>query len=233
MISLKNVSKKFTVGTEEVLALSNINLQIKEGEFVVIVGPSGSGKSTLLHLIAGLDSPSTGTITISNTNLKNYNDKKISSYRNKSVGMIFQDFKLHPNLTIEENTQIPLMFDQRKKFKKSTAIKKAKEILAELGLQQRLHHKPSQISGGQKQRAAIARALIMNPKIILADEPTGNLDSQTGHEIINLLKQSHQKRKNILIVVTHDANIAKHASRIIEIKDGMLKEKNNFKKFMH
>lgn len=232
MIQLQKVSKTYYTGSESVRALKNIDLEINKGEFVVIVGPSGSGKSTLLHLIAGLDKPTKGKIIVEEKDINSLSDADLSDYRNKKIGVVFQDFKLHPDLTIHENIQIPLMFNKGNKYDRIKAQKRAADILKEVAIHTRINHKPSQISGGQKQRAAIARALIMDPEIILADEPTGNLDSQTGAEIIKQLKQIHKKRGNILIVVTHDKNIAKHATRIIEIQDGDLKEKNHFNKFM-
>lgn len=226
-IQLNNVSKTYTVGTESIEALKNIDLTIKEGEFLAIVGPSGSGKSTLLHLIGGLDAPTKGTITIGKQEIGTLNDTDLSTYRSQKVGFIFQDFKLQPHLTALENVRMPQLFS-RAKTKQSP-----KAILEKVGLGKRLHHKPTEISGGQKQRVAIARALINKPDIIIADEPTGNLDSITGKKIIDLLKKIHKESGITMIIVTHDQNIAKHAHRIVEITDGKLKEKNNFKKFMN
>jgi len=230
-ISLREVGKSYRTGDESVEALKNISLEINKGEFIVIVGPSGSGKSTLLHLIGGLDTASEGEVIVEGKLLTSLNDKKLSRYRNKEIGFIFQDFHLHKGLNLVENVEIPLMFSETKNRKETSMQKKAAEILSSVGLKSRLNHRPSQISGGQKQRVAIARALINNPKIVLADEPTGNLDSQTGKKIITLLKRLHKEKNITMLVVTHDREIAKHAERIIEIKDGRLIEKNHFDKF--
>lgn len=230
-IQLNNVSKSYTVGAESVEALKNITLSIKKGEFLAIVGPSGSGKSTLLHLIGGLDAPTEGEIIVDGTELTLLSDRQLSKYRNADIGFIFQDFHLQPYLTATENVEIPLMFATSRKRKIATIEKKAKQLMAAVGLSSRLHHRPSEISGGQKQRVAIARALIGSPKILLADEPTGNLDSVTGKKIIQLLKKVHKDKKITVVVVTHDHEIAKYADRIVEIKDGVLITKNRFRKF--
>jgi len=231
LISLENIGKIYTVGNESIEALKDINIRIAKGEFVVIVGPSGSGKSTLLHLIGGLDKPTSGIIKIDGKILNNLGDKKLSQYRNRDVGLVFQDFHLHPHLNIVENVEMPLIFAGARKRKEATLEKKAKELLTSVGLKERLTHRPSEISGGQKQRVAIARALINKPKIILADEPTGNLDSQTGKKIITLLKRLHGEKETTMIIVTHDREIARYAERIMEIKDGRLIEENKFEKF--
>lgn len=222
MIELKNIHKLYRMGDETVEALKNINLTIKDGEFVAIMGPSGSGKSTLLHLIGGLDKPTDGEINVDGKNLLTMKDKELSHYRNKEIGFVFQDFHLQSHLTLLENVEIPLMFATGKTRKDSTMKKRAKEMLEQVDVGERMHHRPSEISGGQKQRAAIARAIVNKPNMLLADEPTGNLDSQTGKSIIALLRQLHLKEKITLIVVTHDPEIAKQAERIIEIKDGSI-----------
>jgi len=231
LISLKNVGKIYTAGNEQVEALKDITLEIAEGEFVVIVGPSGSGKSTLLHLIGGLDTPTSGEIKVGGRILGDMKDRQISRYRNREIGFIFQDFHLQPHLNIVENVEIPLMFSGTRKRKEATIAKKAKELLMSIGLKDRLKHRPSEISGGQKQRVAIARALINKPKIILADEPTGNLDSVTGKKTITLLKRLHKENAVTMIIVTHDREITRYAERIVEIKDGRLIEQNKFEKF--
>jgi putative ABC transport system ATP-binding protein len=231
LIKLDKVSKTYKVGTEEIEALRFIDLEIEKGEFVVIVGPSGSGKSTLLHLIGGLDKPTSGEILVEGITLNKMKDRPLSKYRNGKIGFIFQDFHLQNYLNLVENVEIPLMFSHSKIRKESTMQKKAKNILDSIGLKERLNHHPNQISGGQKQRVAIARALINDPKIILADEPTGNLDSITGNKIIKLLKRIHKEKGVTVVVVTHDREIAKHADRIIEIKDGQILGQNNFEKF--
>ena len=229
MIEIKDVSKIYHVGNEEVEALSGVSLSIKEGEFVAIVGPSGSGKSTLLHLIAGLDKPSYGEVIVQKKDLAKTSDSVLSKYRNRTIGFIFQEFHLLSHLSILENVKVPLMFASHEE--KASHEKKASELLEDLGLGERLHHKPHEISGGQKQRVAIARALINTPKIILADEPTGNLDSVTGKSILDLLKKIHKQKKLTLIIVTHDREIAKAAQRVIEIKDGKLVVKKSPTKF--
>lgn len=234
MIRLNAVSKTYLIGEEKVQALRNITLQIESGEFVVIVGPSGSGKSTLLHLIGGLDSPTSGEVEIEGGNLKDLTDAELSAYRNRDVGFVFQEFNLLPHLNIVENVQMPLTFRKTSDSKTSSEIgskKKAIEILNQFDLKKRLKHNPNQISGGQKQRVAIARALINHPKMILADEPTGNLDSQTGKTIIQILKKLHRQQKITMIIVTHDRDIAEFADRVIEIKDGQILKKSNYKKF--
>lgn len=232
MIKISNLSKIYSIGGLKVHALKNVSLDIKKGEFLVIVGPSGSGKSTLMHLMGGLDKPSSGMIEVDGENLAVLGDKQLSCFRNRKIGFIFQDFKLHPHLSILENIKIPLILNKSKRFKHTTIHKKAASMLNEVGLEHRANHKPDQISGGQKQRAAIARALVNGPSIILADEPLGDLDSVTGAKIINLLKEIHKKKKITMIVVTHDMSIAKQATRMVEIKDGTLVTKNKFKKFL-
>ncbi len=231
MIELKNVKKIYRTYDEEVLALKGINLSIADGEFVAIVGPSGSGKSTLLHLIGGLDKPTEGEVIVEGKNLAALKDRDLSRYRNKEIGFVFQDFNLQSHLTLLENVEVPLMFAGGKKRKEATMQKKAKQLLEAVEVGERMNHRPSEISGGQKQRAAIARAIINKPHILLADEPTGNLDSVTGKSIIDLLKQLHKNENMTLIVVTHDREISKYAERVVEIKDGRLLEKNTFSKF--
>jgi putative ABC transport system ATP-binding protein len=231
MIELKNISRIYRVGDESITALKDISLKINDGEFIAIVGPSGSGKSTLLHLIGGLDKSTGGEILVDGKNIQKLKDRELSEYRNKKIGFVFQDFHLQPHLTLLENVEIPLLFAGGKKRKEAVMQKKAKELLELVDVGERMNHRPAEISGGQKQRTAIARAIINNPHILLADEPTGNLDSQTGNAIIALLKKLHQKEKMTVIVVTHDHEIAKNAGRIIEIKDGKLIESKRFEKF--
>ena len=232
MIRLKHIQRNYDIGEGRVTALQKLSLEINDGELMAIVGPSGSGKSTLLHLIGGLDRPSAGSIEVNGNVLEKMNDSSLSQYRNHQIGFIFQDFHLLPHLTLWENVQMPILLSKDKKNHKTQAEKEAKKWLDTLGLQERIHHKPHQVSGGQKQRASIARALVHKPKILLADEPTGNLDSLTGKKIIALLKEIHRTTKMTMIIATHDKEIAAFANRIIEIKDGHLITKNHAESYM-
>ncbi len=221
IIELRNVTKTFHLGDEVLNALDNLNLGIRAGEFVAITGPSGSGKSTLANIIGGLDRPTSGTITVDGEDLSHMRDGKLSAYRNHHIGFVFQSFNLQGTQTALENVMLPLIFS-RVKTKERKA--RATECLQAVGLGERLKHRPSQLSGGQRQRVAIARALVVKPSIIIADEPTGNLDSQRGDEIIRLLKDLN-KQGITLIIITHDNNIARQAGRIIQIHDGKLTER--------
>lgn len=221
VIQLENVTKTYQLGGESVLALDKIELTIQEGEFVAIVGPSGSGKSTLANIIGGMDICDSGDVIIHKTNLSKANDTILSEYRNKTIGFVFQNFNLQANYTALENVAVPLVLA---KVPIKVRNQKAQECLEVVGLGDRLRHKPAEMSGGQRQRVAIARALANNPKIIIADEPTGNLDSKKSNEIIDLLKQLN-KQGLTLIIITHDPDIASEAGRIISIHDGKLKEK--------
>lgn len=218
MITLTDVSKKFVSGKSANLALIDISLEIKEGEFVAITGPSGSGKSTLLHLIGGLDKPTKGQIIVDNKNINLLSDNDLSGYRNQNVGFVFQEFYLDPLLTVIQNISIPQLFNHPSSSDKIHAEKLSREV----GLSEKIATPVSELSGGQKQRVAIARALMNSPKIILADEPTGNLDSKTGEKILELLKKLHKEHKVTLLIATHDEEIAKAADRIIKIEDGKL-----------
>lgn len=219
MIQLKNICKKFVSGKTSNSALSDINLSIKEGEFVALMGPSGSGKSTLLNLMGGLESPSEGTILINEKDISEHGDKELSHYRNNTIGFIFQEFHLEQFLTVKENVLLPTHFNHPSKHDEAYAEKLIKEV--ELG--NKIDSKITELSGGQKQRTAIARALINHPKIILADEPTGNLDFKTGETIIGLLKSLHKIHKTTLIIATHDHAVAKAAGRIVHIEDGKIR----------
>lgn len=218
MIQLKNIYKKFVDGKVVVHALHDINLEIKKGEFVALTGPSGSGKTSVLNLIGGLDSPTSGTIFIDQKDISNYTDKELSRYRNESVGFVFQEFHLEPFLTVLENVLLPTYFNHHKK----TDEHRAKELISEIGISEKAHSRVNQLSGGQKQRTAIARALINNPQIIIADEPTGNLDVATGGKIIEILGKLHKEHGLTIIIATHDEGIAHRADRIIKIKDGKI-----------
>jgi putative ABC transport system ATP-binding protein len=218
MIKVKNVFKTYKMGKEELTVLSDVSIKIEEGEFVAIVGHSGSGKSTLMNLIGGLDRPSNGTIEIDGQDISKLKDKTMAKYRNQNIGFVFQSFNLEPTLTALENVMMPLMFSGiREKKRKEMAV----DALKLVGLEDRMKHKPTELSGGQRQRVSIARALANEAKIILADEPTGNLDSKTGANIMNLLKSLKEKGYTI-IMVTHNMEEAKNADRIIRIKDGMI-----------
>lgn len=213
-----NLSKTYGSKESKVNALDNININIEKGEFVAIIGPSGSGKSTLLHLLGGLERLSGGSIKVNGKDISKLKDKDLAEYRRKEVGFVFQQYNLIPVLNVEENIELPLMLgnDDIDEIYIS-------ELIDILGLKERKKHLPSQLSGGQQQRVAIGRALSTKPSIILADEPTGNLDSKTTEEVMELLKKSIKKYNQTLIVITHDQNIAKKADRIINIVDGHIK----------
>lgn len=213
-----NLSKTYGNKESKVNALNNVNINIGKGEFVAIIGPSGSGKSTLLHLLGGLEKISSGSIKVNGKDISKLKDMELAEYRRKEVGFVFQQYNLIPVLNVEENIELPLMLG-------NDDIDEIyiNELIDVLGLKDRKNHLPSQLSGGQQQRVAIGRALSTKPSIILADEPTGNLDSKTTDEVMELLKKSIRKFKQTLIVITHDINIAKKADRIINIVDGTIK----------
>ncbi len=215
LIEVKNLNKIYGSGETEVKALKNINLNIEQGEFVAIVGQSGSGKSTLLHLIGGVDIPSSGEVIIDGKNIYKLKEKELSILRRRKLGFIFQFFNLIPVLTAQENIEMPVLLDNEKIDKKYM-----NELLRILGLEERKNNYPSQLSGGQQQRVSIGRALANKPSIILADEPTGNLDSKNSKEVLELLKYCAKKYNQTLILITHDINIAKSADRVITIEDG-------------
>lgn len=215
LIEVKKLNKIYGSGEAEVKALKNINLNIEQGEFVAIVGQSGSGKSTLLHLIGGVDIPSSGEVIIDGKNIYKLKEKELSILRRRKLGFIFQFFNLIPVLTAQENIEMPVLLDNEKIDKKYM-----NELLRILGLEERKNNYPSQLSGGQQQRVSIGRALANKPSIILADEPTGNLDSKNSKEVLELLKYCAKKYNQTLILITHDINIAKSADRVITIEDG-------------
>lgn len=216
LIELKGITKTYHLGDETLNALDNISLNIQSGEFVAIIGPSGSGKSTLANIIGGLDRPSNGSVVVDGNDLSHVRDNTLSDYRNRHIGFVFQSFNLQGSQTAIENVMLPLVFSRVKpKERKARAI----ECLQQVGLGDRLNHRPSQLSGGQRQRVAIARALAGKPSIIIADEPTGNLDTARGDEIMKLLKDLNKEGLTLLII-THDMNVAHQAHRIIQIKDG-------------
>ena len=225
LISLSNVYKIYNVGGEEVRALDGIDLEINENEYLAIMGPSGSGKSTLMNMIGCLDTPSSGVYQFEGEMVQEMNDDQLASIRNRKIGFIFQTFNLLPKATAQHNVEIPLIYGNVRKTKR---VNLSKEALDSVGLSDRMQHKPNELSGGQRQRVAIARALVNSPSIILADEPTGNLDSKSGQEIMGILDQLHQKG-NTIILVTHEDEIAQHAHRIIRLFDGKITEDSEIK----
>lgn len=217
VVRVENLYKSYGKGNTKVEALKTVDLSIKQGEFVAVVGPSGSGKSTLLHLLGGVDKPSGGKVFIDGIDIYGLSEKELAIFRRRKVGFIFQFYNLVPVLTAEENMSLPLLLDQ-----KEINQKHFNELIDILGLGERLDHLPNQLSGGQQQRVSIGRALAYSPSIVLADEPTGNLDSKNSKEIIDLLKISVKKYNQTLILITHDLNIAAQADRVITIEDGLI-----------
>ena len=220
VINIKNISKTYVMGTEEVHALRDVSLQIDRGEYVAIMGPSGSGKSTLMNILGCLDTPTTGLYEFNGVNVSDMNDNELAKIRNKEIGFVFQTFNLIPRSDALHNVELPLIYGgvgahERKRL--------AAESLQHVNLGDRMHHRPNELSGGQRQRVAIARALVTKPSIILADEPTGNLDTKTGDEIMALLEELFHNG-NTIILVTHEEYIAEHANRIIRIRDGKVEK---------
>ena len=218
IVKVIELNKTYGKGNTKVDALKNINLSVEEGEFVAIIGPSGSGKSTLMHILGGVDTSTSGSVIIKDKDIAKLDEKRLAIFRRRSIGFIFQQYNLVPVLTVEENISLPLILDN-----KSVDPKHLEELLKSLGLYDRRHHLPSELSGGQQQRVAIGRALITKPAIILADEPTGNLDKKNSEEVLNLLKLSVKQYHQTLIMITHDHTIASKADRIINIEDGVVK----------
>ena len=217
ILRVENLSKIYGNGETEVRALDDVSFSVNKGEFVAVVGPSGSGKSTLLHILGGVDTPSGGKVWIDGTDVYQLDETKLAIFRRRQIGLIYQFYNLVPVLNIEENITLPLLLDGRAVDRPALTA-----LTSTLHLNDRLDHLPNQLSGGQQQRVSIARALISNPALMLADEPTGNLDSNNGREIIDFLKLSNQKYNQTLIVITHDENIALQANRIISIEDGRI-----------
>ena len=220
LIALKNIYKIYNVGGEEVRALDGIDLSIKANEYLAIMGPSGSGKSTLMNMIGCLDTPSSGFYQFEGEMVQEMNDDQLASIRNRKIGFVFQTFNLLPKATALRNVEVPLIYSN---IPKEDRLEMANNALVSVGLGDRVDHKPNELSGGQRQRVAIARALVNDPSIILADEPTGNLDSKSGIEIMKILDELHSKG-NTIILVTHEQEIADHANRIITIFDGRVKQ---------
>ncbi len=217
MVRVENLSKIYSSGDSEVRALDNVSFSIEKGEFVAIIGPSGSGKSTLLHLLGGVDRPTSGKVFIDNTDIYELNESRLAIFRRRHIGLIYQFYNLIPTLNVEENITLPQLLDGRTVDKQ-----RLDEIITTIGLNERISHLPNKLSGGQQQRVSIGRAIITNPAIVLADEPTGNLDSKNSKEIIELLKLSNKKYGQTLIVITHDERIALQADRIITVDDGRI-----------
>jgi len=219
VIQLKDVWKTYRMGEHEVHALRGASLEVWEGEFLAIKGPSGSGKSTMMNLVGCLDIPSKGAIFLDNKNISQMTESDLAQIRGRKIGFVFQKFNLLPNLSAIENVMLPLIF-QGMPIDKRRLI--ASSVLADMGLAERMHHTPNQLSGGEQQRVAIARALAVNPEVILADEPTGNLDSSTGIKIMALLRELNTKHKKTVVFVTHDDKLAEHADRIAYLSDGQV-----------
>ncbi len=218
IIDIKNITKLYEMGAEQLYALKGVDVVIERNEYVAIMGPSGSGKSTLMNIIGCLDTPTSGNYILNGKDVHEMDDDELAEIRNKEIGFVFQTFNLLPRSNALHNVELPLIYSG---LSKSERIKRAEESLFNVGLSDRMKHKPNELSGGQRQRVAVARALVNHPSIILADEPTGNLDTKTGEEIMALFADLNQKG-NTLIVVTHEEDIAKHANRIIKIRDGMI-----------
>ncbi len=218
VIAIKDLTKFYRVGTETVKALQGVSININRGEYVAIMGPSGSGKSTLMNMIGALDSPTDGTYILNGTDVSRLNDDSLAEIRNKEIGFVFQTFNLLPRYTALENAILPLIYAGVPKHERA---KRGEEVMEKVGLTNRMKHKPNEMSGGQRQRVAVARALVNKPSIILADEPTGNLDSKTSVDIMRLFDEIHQGG-NTIILVTHEEDIAQHAHRIIRLRDGLI-----------
>ena len=219
ILRVENLTKIYGKDSTKVIALDDVSFSVEKGEFIAIVGASGSGKSTLLHLIGGVDRPTKGKVFIDGKDIFSFNDDKLAIFRRRQVGLIYQFYNLIPRLNVEENITLPLSLDNRQIDKE-----RLNEILKTLGLEKRRNHLPNELSGGQQQRTSIGRALITNPTIILADEPTGNLDSKSSDEIVALLKKTNKELKQTIIMITHNMEIAKIADRIIKIEDGKIVE---------
>ena len=219
LLSARGLSKSYTMGRRTLEVLRGVNLDVARGEFLALRGASGAGKSTLLHLIGGLDSPNAGKISFNGQNLAAFSESELTHFRNRRVGFVFQAYHLLPELTALENVCLPARVAR---ISAATAEKRGRELLSRVGLQERTDHKPFELSGGEQQRVAIARALINEPELLLADEPTGNLDSHTGGEIIELLKSLRGEKHMTLAIATHDAKVAEHAERMVQLVDGQI-----------
>ncbi len=218
VIRIENLTRFYTIGEETVRALNGINLSIQKNEYVALMGPSGSGKSTLMNIIGCLDTPTSGEYFLNGPNVAQLSDSELAAIRNKEIGFVFQTFNLLPRLTALQNVALPLVYAG---IPEAERLKKAKEVLEQVGLGNRMTHKPNELSGGQRQRVAVARALVNHPSIILADEPTGNLDTKTSEEIMQLLDIIHEAG-NTIVLVTHEEDIALHAKRVVRMRDGIV-----------
>lgn len=219
ILKVENLTKIYGKGENKVVALDNVSFSVEKGEFVAIVGASGSGKSTLLHLIGGVDKPTSGKVFVGDTDIYKLNDDALAIFRRRQIGLIYQFYNLIPILNVEENITLPLDLDNRKVNKDEL-----NSLIKILGLENRKKHLPNQLSGGQQQRVSIGRALITHPSLVLADEPTGNLDSKASNEIVTLLRKSNKELKQTIIMITHNMEIAKEADRIVKIEDGKIVE---------
>jgi putative ABC transport system ATP-binding protein len=218
LIDITNIEKHYQMGNEVIKALSGVNLTIEKNEYLALMGPSGSGKSTLMNILGCLDTPSSGTYILNSKDVSKLNDNELAEIRNKEIGFVFQTFNLLPKLSSLENVMLPMLYAGKKKSEREEL---AKLVMKQVGLENRMNHKPSELSGGQRQRVAVARAMVNKPSIILADEPTGNLDSKTSTEIMALFAEIHQAG-NTIILVTHEEDIAHFANRIVRMKDGKI-----------
>ncbi len=217
IVKVENLTKIYGKGDTEVRALDHVSFSIPQGQFVAIVGPSGSGKSTLLHILGGVDTPTSGSVQIGGTDISKLDETALAIFRRRQIGLIYQFYNLLPILTVEENLTLPLLLDGRKPDKQQI-----RALVATLGLSERLKHLPNQLSGGQQQRVSIGRALVNNPALVLADEPTGNLDSENSREIIALLRRFNRESNQTVVIITHDERIALSADRIISVEDGRI-----------
>jgi putative ABC transport system ATP-binding protein len=222
VIRTLNLTRNFVLGKELIYVLKGIDIQIQKNEYVAFMGPSGSGKSTFMNIIGCLDSPTAGEYRLNGTNVAGLNDNQLAEIRNKEIGFIFQTFNLMARYSALENVALPLIYAG---VPKAERLKRAKAVLEQVGLGDRMKHKPNELSGGQRQRVAVARALVNNPTILLADEPTGNLDTKTSYEIMGLFEELH-KKGNTIILVTHEEDIARHSTRIVRLRDGLIESDN-------
>lgn len=217
ILEVTNLSKTYGTGETQVKALDNVSLSVESGEFVAIIGPSGSGKSTLLHILGGVDVPTSGSVVINGVDISNLDETALAIFRRRQIGLIYQFYNLIPILTVKENLTLPLLLDGRKPDERVVD-----DLIKTLGLTERVNHLPNQLSGGQQQRVSIGRALINNPALMLADEPTGNLDSENSREIVSLLRKFNKENNQTVIIITHDERIAMSADRVISIEDGKI-----------